>query len=39
MLCAGLGDEERAGEVYVEELAEFGGVVGFGFDVGAGKWL
>ena len=32
---AGLGYEERAGQVDVEELAEQGGVVGFGFDVGA----
>ncbi len=32
---AGLGDEERAGEVDVEEVAELGGVVGFGFYVGA----
>ena len=32
---AGLGDEEGAGEVDVEEAAEFGGVVGFGFYVGA----
>ena len=32
---AGLGHEERAGQVDVEELAEQGGVVGFGFDVGA----
>ena len=32
---AGLGYEERARQVDVEELAEQGGVVGFGFDVGA----
>lgn len=32
---AGLGDEERTGEVDVEEIAEHDGVVGFGFDVGA----
>ena len=32
---AGLGHEERAGQVDVEELAEQGGVVRFGFDVGA----
>ena len=32
---AGLGDEEGAGEVDVEQGAEHGGVVGFGFDVGA----
>ena len=32
---AGLGHEERAGQVDVEELAEQGGVVGFGFDVRA----
>lgn len=32
---AGLGDEEGAGEVDVEEVTEQGGVVGFGFDVGA----
>ena len=31
---AGLGDEEGAGEVDVEESAEHGRVVGFGFDVG-----
>lgn len=33
---AGLGDEEGAREVDVEEGAEGGGVVGFGFDVGTG---
>ncbi len=32
---AGLGDEEGACEVDVEEFAEQGRVVGFGFDVGA----
>lgn len=36
---AGLGDEEGAGEVDVEEGAEGGGVVGFGFDVGTGLGL
>lgn len=38
---AGLGDEEGAGEVGVEEGAEEGGVVGFGFDVGTvfGSWF
>lgn len=33
--AAGLGDKEGAGEVDVEEAAELGGGVGFGFDVGA----
>ena len=35
-----LGDEEGTGEVDIEELAEHGGVVGFGFDIGAvvGEW-
>lgn len=36
---AGLGDEEGAREVDVEEGAEGGGVVGFGFDVGTGLGL
>lgn len=34
-LGAGLGDEEGACYVDVEEAAEFFGLVGFGFDVGA----
>lgn len=33
--AAGLGDEEGTGEVDVEEPAEHGRVVGFGFDVRA----
>lgn len=35
MAGAGLGDEEGAGEVDVEEVAEHGGAVRFGLDVGA----
>ena len=35
MAGAGLGHDEGAGEVDVEEAAELARVVGFGFDVGA----
>lgn len=32
---AGLGNEERAGQINIQEGTKHGGVVGFGFDVGA----
>ena len=39
VLGTGLGDEEGAGKVYVEEGAEEGWGVGFCFNVGAGIGL
>jgi len=38
VLGAGLRDEERAYYIHVDEFTEERGVVGFGFDIGAGDW-